>query len=99
MLIYDEESDRHVACVEDALAACCIEGDQPRRHLRGGQHADGQPDRRHEGRIARGWHKRAQKWAEETGKDNPDFGKDNLDKDIRSWWRAPSSSTSCTTSS
>ena len=72
MLIYDEESDRHVRITwADALAACCIEGAEK---LDGssvpGQHADGPPDRRDGGTVrptsAAGTQAR-QEWANKTG--------------------------------
>jgi hypothetical protein len=87
MLIYDEESDRHVRITwADALAACCIEGDA---NLDGtfvagntpmANPTDGMKDKNSLGE----WRERAQAWAKATGYDNPEFGEwDGLDKDIR----------------
>ena len=89
MLIYDEESDRHVRITwADALAACCIEDDPSLggSFVAGDTEMTNPTDSMKEAgntNLAE-WRVRAQAWAAATAKDDPDFGGyADLDKDIR----------------
>jgi len=90
MLIYDEESDRHVRIMwADALAACCIETAGEEGGLDGSSVPGNTPmanptDDMKDKNTLGDWYERAKAWADATGKDNPEFGEwDGLDKDIR----------------
>ena len=88
MLIYDEESDRHVRVTwADALAACCIEGADglaPDGTFVPGKTPMTNPTDGMEKNELSDWYARAKAWATATGKDNPEFTEwDGLDKDIR----------------
>ena len=88
MLIYDEESDRHVRITwADALAACCIEGDL---NLDGSS-VPGNTELANptDSMVEAGktdlaeWRERAQAWADKTKDSGEIAGWDDLDKDIR----------------
>ena len=88
MLIYDEESDRHVRITwADALAACCIEGDE---NLSGSfvpgntEMANPTDGMKEAGKTDLAeWRERAQAWADKTKDSGEIEGWDGLDKDIR----------------
>ena len=91
MLIYDEESDRHVRITwADALSACCIEtageegGLDPNGTFVPGNTPMANPtDGMKDKNLLAEWYQRAKAWADAT-KDSGDIADwDTLDKDIR----------------
>ena len=86
MLIYDEESDRHVRISwGDALDACCIEGGENLQDE--GISAETEmryPTEKMDGSTLEKWYASCKKWRDEVNeKDGPIGDWDSLDKDVR----------------